>query len=816
MKVKKTILGLFAGILLMQYQYVYAAEFSDVPSDYIYSSAITYLESNNIVDGYIDGTFKPENTISRVEFLKIIMNGTRVTLDSNTPADFNDIQNDLWYSPYIRKANSEGWITGYPDGTFKPGNPINKAEAFKILGEVQNWDRPANGAVPEAPYLDTPRYAWYSPYIYFAKENDLIPDNSEYLYPRNNVARGYMAEIVYRTILNDVSNYEPQKTATDIINEVPSVNTPAAFTPINENYFSRIELTSPAPNYFYSNEIYIFEGDITDGKNYDIIFAFLSETVDGQDTYRHFLGKIDGSHFVIPVIFDKAGQFNFGIIPGDNGESKIAEITVLNGIPEAGKQGNTDTPKNLKIDFKDSSTKISWESSLNNVFRVYFIQENNAEGYFIRDKKTLDIFYGDFWKFTEGDVKWRVYGAQAGSTMPVTLTSDWARSADVSFEAVIHNYSLSDEDAITTSTIPEELPNAQQINISGTTHENIYNEGAVINPDGQIDNFAINTSAQTFDYYGYPIIPAGAKFNFSYLPQEIGTYILEINSQSGSAVVNTPVYIGNIIPFIPDFFDLQDPLETTEKLNLDEARTELLGYINDERLSKGLNSVSLRSDLNILAQNHSNDMKIRNFFSHINPDAETPEDRRKELNIKTNVGENLAYSPTVYFGHQALLRSAIHLENILNPDWDSVGIGVTLDDEGYLLITEEFSHREWGDADLENIENQILDSINQKRSSSFVLNSVLRDISRNWSSEMISQNFFSFTSPSGINLIDIVHNNGFTQEGRAFILNEVSAASLIEQLGSDNNILNTSWKTIGIGIKKDEWSSLYLTVLYTY
>ncbi|MBN1494147.1 S-layer homology domain-containing protein [Candidatus Peregrinibacteria bacterium] len=816
MKSKKNILGLAAAVMLFQATGAAALAFSDVPADYQYSTAILYLKANNIVDGYSDGTFKAENTISRVEFLKIIMEGTGVELDSLISMNFSDTPDNQWYSPYVKKAFAEGWIEGYPDGTFKPGNPINKAEALKILGEVQNWDRPAHGGVPVAPYFDTPRYAWYSPYVYFAKENDLLPDQDEYLYPRENVLRGYMSEIVYRSIINDVSNYEPAKTAEKIINEVPTVENPSTFSIINADYFDKIKLNSPIPNCFYLNEIYLFEGEIIDAKNYDMIFAFLSENINGQNIYRHFLGKIDGSKFVIPVIFNKPGTYSIGIIPGNNGESKIADITVLNGIPPTGSTTNPDIPKNLKIDFKNSATNVLWQADSNNVFRVYFIQDNIAEGYFIRNKKNLDIFYKDFWKFKEGNIKWRVYGAKADSIMPLTLTNTWTQSPDGEFNAVMHHYSLSDNNAILTTSIPEELPTSQEIYVSGTTYENIYDEGAVITPDGTIDAFTINTSASKFDFYGYPIIPSGASFNFTYKPQKDGTYILEINSQAGSAVVNTPVYIGNIIPFIPDFFDLQDPLETTKSINLEEVRNELLGYINHDRILNGLNSVSLRSDLNTLAQNHSNDMRIRDFFSHINPDGETPEDRRKELNIKTSVGENLAYAPTVYFGHKALMRSAIHLKNVLNPTWDSVGLGITLDSNGYLLITEEFSHKDWSNADLENFENQILDSINQKRTSNIVLNSTLRDIARNWSSEMIMQNFFSFTSPSGINLIDIVRNSGFTQEGRAFILKEGSYESLAAKLQDESDVLNSVWRNIGLGIQKDEWSALYLTVLYTY
>lgn len=816
MKLKKIFLGLYTVIFTMQVPAVSASSFSDVPYTNTYSTAISYLESNNIVQGYPDGTFRPENTINRVEFLKIVLEGTRVPLDSTESAGFPDTDENQWYGPYLRKAKSEGWIQGYPDGTFKPLNPVNKVEALKILGEAQQWDRLPLGEVPEAPFLDTYRYSWYSPYVYFAKENGILFEETDYLYPDQSVTRGYMAELVYRSIIKDVSTFQPQQTAETIISSTPVVQTPSTFTPINQNFFDNISLSETIPNTFYKNEVYVIEGDIIDGKTYDMIFAFLAEKENGAADYEHYLGKVSGSHFTIPVVFEKLGTYSLGIIPGGSGESKVADITVINGIPPSGDAKNTEIPADLDINFENDTTTLSWSGGLNNVFRIYFIQENTVQSYFIRNKKTLDIFYKNFWRFKEGPVKWRIYGARAGSIKPVTLTTDWAKSTDAAFNAVIHDYKLSDEKAITTVNIPEKMASAKAINASGTTYENIFDEGAVITPEYKIESFNINTTSQTFDYYGNTVIPSGAKFTFSYTPLKTGTYILEINSQSGSAVVNTPIYVGNIIPFIPDFFDLQDPLEVTETLDLASARDELLNYINTERAMQGLNAVSLRDDLNALAQAHSQDMLTRNFFSHINPDNESPEDRRIRMNVKTEVGENLAYAPTVYFGHQSLLRSAIHRENIVDPEWDSVGLGIVKDPSGYLLITEEFSHKEWTASDLESFEFSVIDELNAKRTTPFTLNATLRDIARNWCSDMITQNFFSFTSPSGINLIDIVQNHGFTDEGRAFILMEGSLESLKEQLINENDILDSSWKRIGIGIKTDSWSNLYLTVIYTY
>ncbi|MBA4336241.1 hypothetical protein C0416_00520 [bacterium] len=796
-------------------QSVLASTFSDVPYSHPYSTSISFLESYGVIKGYEDGTYRPDSLINRAEFLKIALEATKVELDNATSTGFTDVDESAWYAPYLRKAKSEGWIQGYPDGTFKPNQEINKVEALKMLGEIQAWDRLTAPEVPEAAFKDTYRFVWYSPYVYFAKENNLLFEETEYLYPDQKINRGYMAELVYRTTTKNVINYEPNKTAEDKIIEEKQVETPSTFKMIGADYFDDITLENDIPNVMYKNEIYLLKGTFDQGLNVDDTFAFLSKNNGGSNEYKHFFGTVNNGEFLIPVVFREAGVFNLGIVPGLSGESKISEITVLDGIPKSGTTTNNDIPKSIKPLFKNDTTNVSWESTQNNIFRIYFIQDQTMHSYIVRGRKTLDAIYNDFKFFKEGSVKIRVYGAQADSLYPVAIKSKWAVSADTTFEAIKHNFRLVYDDSITYSTIPEILSSVQKIYVSGTTHESIFTNGAIITPSGNVDNFEIKTDDDLSEYYGNDVIEGGSNFSFIYEPSETGTYILEINNLSGSAVVNIPIYIGNSIPLIPDFFDLQDPFEKTENLDLEASRKELLDYINIERQNYELTQIKIVSQLNTLAQNHTNDMVNNDFFAHVNPDGETPNDRRKNLSIYTDVGENLAMAPTVYFAHEALMRSAIHRKNILTSYWDTVGIGITKNDEGQLVIAEEFSHEPWTDQDLQKFEYYLLDNLNEGRSSTLHLDANLQSVAHDWSEDMITQNYFSFISPAGENLIDVVQDSGVAEEGRAYILKEGSIESLLEQLIEESDVTQEQWSKIGFGLSQDLWSTLYLTVIFT-
>jgi hypothetical protein len=103
-----------------------------------YSESIYYLKDKAIVEGYEDGTFKADNTINRAEFMKIVV-GAKYSSDYiNVSARmncFSDVRTD-WYAPYVCIAKDEGVVEGYPDGTFKPEQFISFVEAAKILAEV--------------------------------------------------------------------------------------------------------------------------------------------------------------------------------------------------------------------------------------------------------------------------------------------------------------------------------------------------------------------------------------------------------------------------------------------------------------------------------------------------------------------------------------------------------------------------------------------------------------------------------------------------------------------------------------------------------
>lgn len=106
--------------------------YTDVASDAWYNTAVSTMTKAGIVDGYPDGTFRPDAPITRAEMAKIISLFAKL---DKSESRFSDIAGH-WAEAYIKLAAGNGWIAGYPDGTFGPQRNITRAETATMINRV--------------------------------------------------------------------------------------------------------------------------------------------------------------------------------------------------------------------------------------------------------------------------------------------------------------------------------------------------------------------------------------------------------------------------------------------------------------------------------------------------------------------------------------------------------------------------------------------------------------------------------------------------------------------------------------------------------
>ncbi|WP_455258716.1 S-layer homology domain-containing protein, partial [Peptoniphilus asaccharolyticus] len=130
----------------------YRSMFSDVHIEDWFSSYVGKLTQVGVISGYPDETFKPENKVTRAEFAAIT---SRFIKNKKTSSNFPDVSNQYWASESIEYVKSEGWIKGYPDGSFRPENNITRAEVVNIVNLM--LDRYA-----DKNYVDSHKNSLYS------------------------------------------------------------------------------------------------------------------------------------------------------------------------------------------------------------------------------------------------------------------------------------------------------------------------------------------------------------------------------------------------------------------------------------------------------------------------------------------------------------------------------------------------------------------------------------------------------------------------------------------------------------------------------
>lgn len=845
---KRLILSIFSIILFFVYTET-AAAFSDIDASNKYYNAINFLSGNNIISGYSDGTFKPFNTISRAEFAKIIIRAANLPLNINTPAKFSDIDKNAWYAPYVNQAAATGIVSGDTAGTFRPADPISKAEALKMIGVAEKW----NAQMPAAdPFIDVLKTAWYAKYVDFAKSKNLI-DQSRFFQPDAYITRGLTSDILYKSskynvfkIIKFVDGAQPANTNTDTGTNTgtsanASVNTSSNvvfdlfkpivgqekitvqsgnvenFLMIDKGFFENITLDANFPTVFYKNEIYKFEGSIGGG-SYDTIFVFLEyKDVSGATQTFDFIGNTNGNRFSIPVIFRYAGNYKIGIIPGTNGTSKVRNISVLDSssAPEQSTIGSTQP--NINISYSKNKTTVSFTPPPNSAIKIIFKQNAQTISYFSRQGiNSFDVPFQDFYNFTPAAIDLTVGFADTSALFPIAYASNWSEKT-INFNATRHLFSKIENKKITAFGLPEKMETVSKIYFSGTTNVDIQSHAAIIKPDGFVDEIDLESPIKSVIKNYIEIIPSGSAYSFSYLPPKKGVYVIGISEITGAAIINVPVYVSNGIPILPDYFDIKDSVKPDT--NIAGASTKHLNFVNNARREHNLSIIKIDSSLSLLAQQHSDDMAKNNYFSHVDLSGKSPNDRRVEMGISTEVGENIAKTTNLDAGFEGFMRSPDHRKNILNSRWTKVGFGFSKNSQGDILIAQEFSLNPLTTSDITNMENELFSYINSVRQANGVPSLTLDQnafvIAKAWSNKMAENDFTGFTSPDGNTLENMIKTNLSYSYIKMSIFSQNTTESFKENIIDQAELLKDDVSRIGIGIAVTKLGDIKTTIVLT-
>jgi hypothetical protein len=152
-------------------------KFSDTTVNNICGKAAAELAHRSVINGFPDGTFKNGELVNRAQAAKFLILSRIGNIENWKGSDtinFSDVIKDEWYTRYVMQSAQLGVINGYPDHTFKPADPVNKAEFLKMLTLTFQLERnlPYN-------YTDVKSDDWFAQYAGIVQKYDLFPKDVE-------------------------------------------------------------------------------------------------------------------------------------------------------------------------------------------------------------------------------------------------------------------------------------------------------------------------------------------------------------------------------------------------------------------------------------------------------------------------------------------------------------------------------------------------------------------------------------------------------------------------------------------------------------
>lgn len=172
--------------------------FSDVHvSDYFYED-VRGLYCLGAISGYADGTFRPFNNTTRGQICKIVVLAFRFPIDTHGGPHFSDVQQGSPFYDYIETAYNRGIISGYADGTFRPGNPVTRGQLVKIICRALGWPL-LDPAYPA--FSDVPQGSAFYQYVETAVCQGVISGYADGTFrPGNNATRSQVCKIVLHAV----------------------------------------------------------------------------------------------------------------------------------------------------------------------------------------------------------------------------------------------------------------------------------------------------------------------------------------------------------------------------------------------------------------------------------------------------------------------------------------------------------------------------------------------------------------------------------------------------------------------------------------
>lgn len=244
--------GSVAPIITAAPAFAQTTSFSDVSSNYWASGFIQELVQRDVIAGFPDGTFRPEEPVTRAQFAAMINKAFNKS-PVRQSANFADVSSSYWAASAIQKAYTIGFMSGYPGNIFRPDENIPRAQVLVSLANGLNYAASGDAENVLLAYNDASSIPGYArPSIAAATERRIVvnyPDTKE-LNPNQRATRAEVAAFIYQALVS--TGQVAAVSSPYIVGQAPSqpqqVRIPAGTTiPIRYEQAERILLSKDEP-----------------------------------------------------------------------------------------------------------------------------------------------------------------------------------------------------------------------------------------------------------------------------------------------------------------------------------------------------------------------------------------------------------------------------------------------------------------------------------------------------------------------------------------------------------------------------------------
>lgn len=331
-------------------------QFSDVPANEWYTQYVAKLTEMGVIEGYSDGTYKPNNSVNRAEMSKIatkLATMTGVIKDANDmsgAAMFSDVPADQWFYGYVSVLSKAKILEGYRDangnltGRFGPGDFVNRAEASKILLLAAGIP---SKLTPATPFIDVNPSDWFYEYVTSAYNWSILDgyklaDNKTltgYFGPGDQVTRAQIAKIAVlaQNPVDRVTQQPINSNSNAVSNSNQNMTNGNTNVPMSKVSFeAALSSATPAMKTLATGTAYndVLKVDLTAGNDEDVKVTHLTLNQTGLSTSNIVSGVL---------VIDRDGMRHGNVVSFSSTTSGSKAMIDMSSNPIMVKAGTTHT-----------------------------------------------------------------------------------------------------------------------------------------------------------------------------------------------------------------------------------------------------------------------------------------------------------------------------------------------------------------------------------------------------------------------------------------------------------------------------------------